>query len=91
MVARRRPQVLRDRQQFAADVVQISHSVHYLVPFLAQSQDQVRLRNQAGLAGARQDTKRSLVAERRADALEDPWDRFEVVSEDFRASGEHQR
>jgi len=91
VVARRWPQVLGDRQQLAADVVQVSHGVRDLVPFLAQTQDQVRLRNQAGVAGARQHRQRSFVAERRADALEDPGDRFEVVSEDFGTGGEHHR
>jgi hypothetical protein len=91
VVAHRRPQVLRDRQQLAASVVQVSHGPHYLVPLLAQPQDQVRLCHKASVAGARQHLERSPVPERRADALEDPRHRFEVVSEDFRTGGEHQR
>src|SRR5690242_4594600 len=64
------PQVLRDRDELAAGVVEILQRLADLVALLAHAQDQVRLGDQAVGAGRADDIQRPLVAEARTDRLE---------------------
>ena len=50
-VPRRRAQVLRDRDDVGAGVVQILQRLHDLLGLLAHAEDEVRLRDEPGLAG----------------------------------------
>ena len=81
VVAQRGPQVLGDRDQLAAGGVQVAERLADLLAGLAHAEDQVGLGDQAELAGRGEDVERAVVAERRADPLEDPRHRLDVVGE----------
>src|SRR3954451_2256773 len=89
VVARRGTEVLRDRQQVARDLAQVAHRGADLLAGLAHAEDEVGLRDEAGCVTLREDIERALVAERRADALEDARHRFQVVREDLGLRVEH--
>src|SRR3954451_12913809 len=82
------PQVLGDRQQVAAGLVQRLHGLHDLVRLLAHAQDQVGLGDQTGLAGRGDDRQRAIEPEPGADPLEDAGDRLDVVRQHLRPGGE---
>ena len=77
----RRAQVLGDRDDVGAGVVEVLQRLHDLFGLLAHAEDEVRLRDEPGLARQRQDAERPVVAERRPDALEDAGHRLDVVRE----------
>ena len=56
---------------------------------LAHAEDEVRLRDEAGVAALGDHVERALVAERRADPLEDARHRLDVVGEHLGPCGEH--
>ena len=84
-----RAQVLRDRDDLAAGLVQVAQRVGDLVRRLAHAEDQVRLGDQPDVAGLRDDLERALVAERGPDPLEDPRDGLQVVREHLGPGVEH--
>ncbi|CAB4962604.1 unannotated protein [freshwater metagenome] len=81
MVLGRGSEVLRDREQVAARRVEVAHGGDHFVDFLAHAQDQVGLGDHPGGAGLSQDVQGPVIAEGRADALEQPGHGFEVVRE----------
>ncbi|EGJ77981.1 putative lipoyl synthase [Streptomyces sp. Tu6071] len=88
VVPGRGAQVLRDRDQLAARLVQVAQCLADLLAGLAHAEDEVRLRDETGRAGLGDDLEGALVAEARTDALEDARDRLDVVREDLGARGE---
>jgi hypothetical protein len=80
-----RSQVLRDGQEVAAGVVQGVQRLDHLLVRLAHAEDEVRLRDQSGRAGGREDRQRPVVAEAGSDLLEDPGHGLQVVTEDLRS------
>src|SRR5260370_34977935 len=91
MVPQRGPQVLGNGEQVASCRPQVRERARYLVPFLAQAEDQVRLGDEAGLAGPGQHIERTFVTEARAYPPEDARHGFDVVRENLRTRGDHLR
>src|SRR3954447_26128587 len=88
VVARRGPQVLGDREQVAAGLVQRLHRLDDLVRLLAHAQDQVGLGDQAGLARRGEHRQGALEPETRADPAEDPRHGLDVVRQHLGPGGE---
>src|SRR5690349_411398 len=88
VVTHRRAEVLRDRDEVAARLVQVDESLGDLFAGLAHAEDQVGLGHQAVVAGLRDDIERALVAKRRADALEDARHGLDVVRQHLGAAVE---
>ena len=82
------PQVLGDRDDVGSGVVQVLQRLADLGALLAHPEDEVRLRDQPGVASLRDHVERAVVAEGRADALEDARHRLDVVREDLRLRAE---
>ena len=76
-----RAQVLGDRDEVAAGLVQLGERLDDLVGGLAHAEDQVRLGDQTGLVRPGDDRQGPVVAEAGADRLEDAGDGLEVVRE----------
>ena len=87
-VPRRRAQVLRDRDDVGAGVVEVLQRLDDLLGLFAHAEDEVRLRDEPGLARHREHAERALVAERRPDPLEDARHRLDVVREHLGAGVE---
>ena len=81
MVTQGGAQVLGDRDDLAAGVVKVLERLRDLFAGLAHAQDQVGLGDQAEVARLGDHVERALVAERRADPLEDARDRLDVVGQ----------
>src|SRR5664279_818371 len=75
------PQVLGDRHQVGADVAKVPQCLGDLLAGLAHAEDDVRLRDEAGVAGHREDAQRAFVREARADPPEHPGHGLAVVGE----------
>src|SRR5690606_33280734 len=84
VVQLRGTEVLRDRQDVAAGVVQVVQRCLDLVVLLAHAEDQVGLGDQVGLARHGEYPQRLVIGEGRTDALEDAGDRLQVVRKDLR-------
>ena len=82
-------QVLGDREDVAARVVQVADGLLDLGVLLAHAQDEVALGDQLGVAGHGEHPQRLVVGEGRADPLEDARHRLEVVREHLGAGVEH--
>ena len=81
VVTHARAQVLGDREQVGAGLVQVAHGGADLVPLLAHAEDEVRLGHQARVPRLRDDVEAALVAEAGPDPAEDPRHRLHVVGE----------
>ena len=84
-----RAEVLGDGDQLAAGVVQVAQRLADLLAGLAHAEDQVGLGDQAEVAGLGEHVERAVVAERRADPLEDPRHGLDVVREHLGPRLEH--
>src|SRR4051795_9613352 len=89
VMARGRSEVLRDGEQVARDVAQVAHRRADFFAGLAHAENEVGLGDEASGVTLREHIERALVAERRADALEDARHRFQVVREDLGLRVEH--
>src|SRR5882757_2326304 len=89
VVAHRGPQVLRDGDDVAAGLVEIRQRDVHLVGRLAHAEDEVALGHQAVVARRGDHVEAALIAECRADPLEDPRHRLDVVRQHFRARLEY--
>src|ERR1019366_2605576 len=81
VVADRRPEVLRDRQQVAGRNLRVGHGLADLRALLAHAEDEVRLDDQPGAAGPADHLERALVAEAGPDPAENPRHGLDVVRE----------
>src|SRR5690242_18876878 len=81
VVAHRGAEVLGDGDQLAAGVVQVAQRLADLLAGLAHAEDQVGLGDEAEVAGLGDHVERALVAEGRADPLEDARDGLDVVGQ----------
>ena len=86
VVKRRGTQVLRERQQIAARLVQVAHRRADLLARLAHAQDQIRLGDHAAVVGALDHRERAIIVEGRTNLLENTRHRLQVVRENLRAS-----
>ena len=83
-VARRGPQVLRDRDDVGAGVVQVVQRLADLGPILAHAQNEIGLGDESVGVCLCQDIQGTLVPEGGANALEDAGNRLDVVGKDLR-------
>jgi hypothetical protein len=89
VVSRARTEVLRDGDDVRAGFVEVAQGPLDLMVLLAHAEDEIGLGHQAGIAAHGDDVERPLVAERRADPLEDAGDRLDVVRPDLGARIDH--
>src|SRR4029453_11740777 len=84
MMARRRAEVLRDRDNLDSGVVQVLEGFTDLRTGLAHSKNEIGLGDQSGHPRRSQYIQGTLVAEARTNPLEDPRDRLHVMCENLR-------
>ncbi|CAI7642649.1 unnamed protein product [Penicillium discolor] len=80
-MTRGRAEVLGDGDDVAAGIVEVLQRLDDLLRLLAHAEDEVRLRDESGVAGLRENVEGALIAERRSDALEDAGHGLHVVRE----------
>ena len=83
MMTKARTQVLGDGQEFTTGVHEVPDGLRYLSAVFPHSENEVRLRDQPGLARRRDDPEGSLVAKRWSDSAKDSGDCFDVVCQHF--------
>src|SRR3954469_20116952 len=89
VMARGRAEVLRDGEQVAREVAQVAHRRADFFAGLAHAENEVGLGDETSGVTLCEHIERALVAERRANPLEDARHRFQVVREDLGLRVEH--